>query len=188
MRKLLIVGLIGLLLVAAGACRQKENASGEEDFQPKELITGDKKTEADSRQPTVVVAGDVVVVELTVYHPAYVYLTGESPVTVMAPVDEHCVFEQSLFPMTVARFPMEVRFSISPKADPASFQLRLGLKVNYAYKSNDEPVFKNTLVNVPLKIVPIAEGHTPRTIRIPLDHFLSVAENVEEKTEEKAAP
>ena len=188
MRKLLIIGLVGLLL-ATVACHQKDkNASGEEEFGPKELLPDKPETNAETGGTTIVVAGDVVVVELTVYHPPFVYLTGESPVTVMAPVEPHCVFEQALFPMKVARFPLEVRFQITPRTAPASFVLRLGLRINYAYKSDEKPLYKNTLIDVPLKIVPIAEGHAPKMVRIPLEHFLTVSEDGETATQEKATP
>jgi hypothetical protein len=164
-----------LLAVGCGGEKQKV---GVEELPPK-TSPAEASPDAAPRGVTEVMATDNLVLELTVYHPPYVYLTGDAPVTALVPAMTGFVFEKKAFPLDKDYFPLSIPLKITREAPVGDTTLRIGLRIQYAYKADDKVLVKNALLEVPLKVLKISGGPRPKSVRVPIEYFLPVQNEVE---------
>ena len=168
MRRAVIVVLV--LAVVLAACGKKQE-TGEEPMTPQPNIPrGDL---ADGTNVPEVMPGDRVYLELTVYHPRYVYLSGKVPVSVLPPGVPGLVFEKTQYDMTSPSFPMIIPFEVTREVARAPVTLRVGLRVSYANKAVNSEQVRHEMLNVPL-VVTKRTTRKPKIVHLPLEHYLQV--------------
>jgi len=179
MRRFLIV-VLALTLCAGLACQNRDEVVTEEPLEPKPQPRENNAALTKGAEVPLVVPGDKVVLELTVFHPPVVYLTGEVPVSVLAPADRGFEFEQTRVDLTQPRFPLSIPFTVTNENKGGAKTLYLGLRVNYAFKADGDTHQKNVLLEVPLEID--SRIRRPRTtLRVPIEHFLKIQEDIVEE-------
>lgn len=176
MRRLMIV-VVALLLVAGAACQSKNDVVTEEPLEPKDVAREVNSALTKGADALVLVPGDKVVLELTVYHPPIVYLTGKTPVSVLAPADRGFEFEERRVEMTQPRFPLSIPFTVTRENKGGFKKLVMGMRVTYAYKADGQERQKNVLLEVPLEIDQRLQ-RMRTTVRVPIEHFLKIQEDI----------
>jgi len=170
MQRMMIAALLMVALTFL-ACGQKA-PSGEESMEPKQAVAVGAL--AEGTDVPEVMPGDEVLLELTVYHPRYVYLTGGSPVEILPPRDTGLEFKEKRYRLTLPRFPLVIPFKVTRDARRGAFMLKLGMRVTCANKADDSIQIKHVLLQVPLKIVKRTAGRRAQKLIVPLEHFLQV--------------
>ncbi|HPM78095.1 MAG TPA: hypothetical protein PK961_13460 [bacterium] len=176
MRNYLIVCLAILVLFTA-ACNKKAEVAGEEAMEPKPEAT-EEDTGIGLPQ---VAAGDHLLVELTVYHPRYVYLSGDSPVTVFTPAMPGFTFLEKKIDMKTPSFPMIINCAVDRNAPKGKNVLKLGVKITYTDKADESTSHHNALVEVPVQVIPQNTARMPQNVNIPVEHYLELDNAIEVK-------
>ncbi len=176
MRNTLIVCLAIFLLFAV-ACKSKTEVAGEETMEPKPEAA-EEDTGIGLPQ---VAAGDHILIELTVYHPRYVYLSGESPVTVYTPAMPGFTFLEKKIDMKTPSFPMIINCAVDRAAPKGKNVIKLGVKVTYTDKADESTSHKNALLEVPVQIIGQTTQRMPQNVNIPLEHYLELDGGIEVK-------
>ena len=176
MRKSIIVCLV-LLLMFAVACTKKEEVAGEEEMEPKI-----QATEVDDGLGLPQVSpSDKLSIELTIYHPRHIYLSGTSPVTVFTPAMPGFEFTFKKINMTTPSFPMIITCDINRKAPKGKNVIKLGIRVTYTEKANETSSEKIALLEVPIQVVYHTAKRIPKIVKIPLEHYLELDSGIEIK-------
>jgi len=168
MPRVLIVCLI--LLMAFSACGKKERG-GEEAMSPKpNMPHGDL---ADGANPPEIMPGDKVYLELTIFHPRYIHLTGSPAVSVLTPGIPGLKFEKTQYDLTTAGFPMLIPFEILRDAPHKPYILRFGLRISYAFKADEIPLVRHEMLDVPV-VITKRLLRQPRVVHLPLEHHMQI--------------
>jgi len=193
MRRALI--LLLPLILFCGACRDKE-MKGEIPHEPKNADENliDQATDTAPRgqfapqasAPTIA-PYDRVILDLTVVHPPYIFLTSldDSPVTVKPVIREGWNFEQKIYKLTTSYFPLEIPFRINRRVTPGNVVLSLAMQIEYMHKSdennpNAKTMIRNDLFNIPIRIAPYT-GSPKRTVHLPITYDLELGSEITEK-------
>jgi hypothetical protein len=177
MRTVVILAL-ALVLCGVLACDKAGDVVTEQPLGPKAGQGGGVPADQPATpEYPVVVHGEKVVLELTVYHPPTVYLVGAAPVQVLAPADPKWMFDEKLIKLKQAHFPLEVPFQISRECPLGPQKITLGVRVSYAYKADNAQRERNMLIDVVLDVEK-KPGRVHRAVRVPVEHFLDVAPNI----------
>lgn len=193
MRRALIL-LLPLLLLC-GACRDKQ-IKGEVPHEPKNANENpiDQAPEIAPRgqiaaeASTLMIAPyDRVIIDLTVIHPTYIFLTSlkDSPVVIKPVIREGWEFEKKIFQLTTTYFPMEIPFRINRRVNPGDAFITLAIQIEYMHKSDEndpqaKTVIRNDLFNIPVKIAPYT-GSGRRTVHFPVTYDLQMGGVITEK-------
>jgi hypothetical protein len=117
--------------------------------------------------------GDKVYLELSIYHPKHIYLTGEVPVSVLAPGGAGLHFAQPQYDLSSPHFPLIIMFEVTREAPARPYTLRLGLRVSYADKADDVVQTRHVVLSVPLLITKRLPRR-PKIVHVPLEHYLQL--------------
>jgi hypothetical protein len=165
------------LLVAAGGCHGAKSRVGAESLKPK---TPSKNAEPAAGQVIDLAPGDRAQLELTVFHPPFIYLTGKSPVTVYPPTTVGWRFAKREYDLERPFFPMIIPFEITNDVAIGPYKLRLAVRLEYAFKADDKPLSTNVMIETPFRVIPGVGVRRERIIRAPIEYTLEVTSPIEQ--------
>jgi hypothetical protein len=169
---------LAVLLLALGGCRRPHGQAGEEAVGPKKAP--DAAPEPKAGVPVVLMPGDRVNIELTVFHPPFMYLTGEAPVRVFPPTVQGLSFPRKQFQLEKSYFPMVIPFAVTNGVNLGPMKLQLAAQITFAYKSDDKKQIKNVLIDVPFTVIAGRTEPREKTVRAPVEYLLETKDPIEQ--------